>query len=152
MCDDEGVEVSVDFKRPLSIDTKAEVAWQMHQAKKYHEEIGKELDCCGSYVTKLLKFYAEKHNIEWIDGRSLRLQFPHKNRKPGLFKQLVDRVMAMYFKDVPLGEIAVACDVHVATVRKTRNWYFEEQGLPVPNGRTRAGQIKRDRNRDKGSS
>jgi DNA invertase Pin-like site-specific DNA recombinase len=148
-CIDDGVEVSIDFKRPLKTDAKAEIAWQMNQNNKRHAEIAASLGGCSrSYVTKLLKYYAEKHDLKWIDGRSLRLNFPHQNRRPALFKRIVNQVMEMYFRDVPLGKIAVKCDVHFATVRKSRNWYFEQRGLKIPNGRTRAGQIKRKRNRD----
>lgn len=146
-CDDEGVDVSIDFKRPLATDIKAEIAWQLHFDKKRNAEIAMEIGCCSSYVTRLLKIAAEKKGIKWIDGRSLRLNFPPENRQPVLYQRIVDQVMELYFKDVPLGEIAVMCNVHVATVRKARNWYFEQQGLKVPNGRARAGRIKAKRNR-----
>lgn len=148
-CNDNGIEVSIDFKRPLSIDAQAEIAWRMHKEKKRHAEIAEAIGGCSkSYVTRLLKYHAEKHDLEWIDGRSLRLEFPHQNRQPALYKRIVDQVMELYFKDVPLGKIAVICGVHVATVRKSRNWYFEQRKKKVPNGRTRAGRIKRERNRD----
>jgi site-specific DNA recombinase len=145
--DDDGTEISIDFKRPLSIDAKAEIAWQMNHDKKRHEEIGALLKCGGSYVTRLLKYHAKKNGLTWVDGRSLRLEFPHLNRKPALFKRLVEKVMSLFKKDVPLGEIAEECDVHVATVRKSIKWYHEQNKLVVPNGRTRAGRIKRNRNR-----
>lgn len=89
VCNDNGIEVSIDFKRPLSIDSQAEIAWRMHKEKKRHAEIAEVLGGCSkSYVTKLLKYHAEKHDLEWIDGRSLRLDFPHQNRKPAYSKEL----------------------------------------------------------------
>ncbi len=74
-CDNDGIEVSIDYKRPLTTDAKAEIAWQMHKDKKRNAEIAEKLKCCSSYVTKLLKHYAEKNGIKWIDGRSLRFNF-----------------------------------------------------------------------------
>ena len=152
VCDDEGIEISIDFKRPLKTDTKAEIAWQMHKDKKFHAEIAEALGgCCTSYVTKLLKYYADNNGLDWIDGRSLRLDFPHQNRKPALFKQIVNEVMVLYGKDTPIGEIATLCKVHPVTARKSIRWFHEQHTLKVPNGRTRAGRIKEMRNR-RGSS
>jgi hypothetical protein len=34
------------------------------------------------------------------------------------------------------------------TVRSAIRWHYEQRGLRVPDGRTRAGRIKRNRNRD----
>jgi hypothetical protein len=149
VCNNNCIEVSIDFKRPLSIDSQAEIAWRMHKEKKRHAEIAEALGGCSkSYVTKLLKYHAKKHNLEWIDGRSLRSEFPHQNRQPALSKRIVDQVMELYFKDVPLGEIAVICGVDRTTVRKAIRWYYEQRDKRVPDGRTRAGRTKRNRNRD----
>jgi transposase len=120
----------------------------MHQEKKRYAEIAKELKCSSAYVTKLLKYYCEKHGIKWVDGRSLRHDFPHQNRKPGLFKQIADQVVAMYNDtDLTIGEIAKHFGVHPATIKKAIRWWHGERGLPVPNGRTRAGRLRREADR-----
>ncbi|MDZ4818316.1 MAG: recombinase family protein [Planctomycetota bacterium] len=147
VCNDEGVEVTIDFKRPLSIDAKAEIAWQMNQDHKRHAEIAEVLHCCGSYVTRLLKYYAEKYGLKWVDGRSLRLNFPPQTREPALFKRIVDSVMEMYNRDFLEGEIAQQLSVNRTTVKKSVDWYHTEHNLRPENGRTRAGRIKRERNR-----
>lgn len=142
-CDDGGREVSIDFKRPLETDTKAEIAWRLHGEKKRHAEIAKEIGCSGSYITKLLHHYADQHGLEWTDGRGDRRNFPIENRQPALFKQIAEQVMEMFQGKALLAEIAGRFDVHVATIRKAIKWWHEQRGLPVPNGRTRAGRLRR---------
>ncbi|MEX2310439.1 MAG: recombinase family protein [Pirellulales bacterium] len=146
-CDGGVVEVIIDFKRPLKTDVKADIAWAMHLNKKRNAEIAAVLGCCKPYVTKLLKIGAARHGVQWVDGRSNRLNFPAENRKPALFKRIVDEVMGLFENDVLLGEIAKRLDVHVATISKIIRWWHEERGLPVPNGRTRAGRLRLKANR-----
>jgi DNA invertase Pin-like site-specific DNA recombinase len=146
-CTSSPIEVAIDFKRPLKTDEKADIAWTMHIDKKRNAEIADALGCCKAYVAKLLKIGAQRHGAKWIDGRSNRLNFPPGNRQPALHKRIADRVMEMFREDLLLEEIAERCDVHIATIRKAIRWWHEERGLPVPNGRTRAGRLRREANR-----
>jgi hypothetical protein len=152
-CDDDGIEVSIDYKRPLKTDAKAEIAWQLHVDKKSNAEIARELGCCSPYVTKLLKIAAAKNGVEWVDGRSTPLNFPNRYKTPAIFKKIGHAVAALCAKDeLLIEEIAAQFEVHVATVRKAIRWSYELRGLKVPNGRTRAGRIKEKRNQHEGSS
>jgi hypothetical protein len=146
---DDCVEVAIDFKRPLTIDAKAEIAWQMLQNGKRHAVIANALGCVGAYVTRLLKYYTKKHGIPWVDGRKLRRNFPAANRKPACHKEIADHVMELFDKELLYEEIATECGVDVITIRKSVRWWHKEHGLVAPNGRERAGRIQRDRNRSK---
>jgi hypothetical protein len=141
------VDVTIDFKRPLKTDEKADIAWAKHVDEKKNGEIAEVLGCSKPYVTKLLKIGAQRHGANWTDGRSNRLNFPAANRRPAMYKRIADKVMAMYHNNLHIGEIAGHCGVDVVTVRKAIRWWHMERGLQIPNGRTRAARLRLNANR-----
>lgn len=79
-----GIEVAIDLKhpRPLEFEMEADRAWELDQQDILRIDIAKQLGCGKSKITKLLKHAAQKHGVEFVDGRGRRSELQRKSRKP----------------------------------------------------------------------
>lgn len=142
---DDGVEVTVDFRRPSPLDAKAEQAWNWKQEARLkgeelpNTEIAKRLGCGRSMVTKLLKHAAALHGVPYEDGRSCR----PKGRTPWKHLDKVEEVGRMVDEGLLLAEIADRLELDRNDVTRAYNLYREQQGLPPLDGRARRKLLER---------
>jgi hypothetical protein len=136
---DNGVEVTVDFRRPSPFDDNAEKAWNWKQEARLkgeelpYSEIANRLGCGRSMVTKLLKHAAVMHGVLYEDGRSCR----PKNRTPWMHMDKVPEVGRMVDEGLLLAEIADRLKMDRNDVTRAHNLYRKQQGLPPLDGRAR---------------
>lgn len=136
---DDGVEVTIDFRRPSPLDVNAEKAWKLREEAKArgeklsYIELRKQLGCSRSRLTKLLKHAALLHGVPYVDGRSCR----PKNGKPWIHMDKVAEVGRMVEQGLLLTEIAERLKLNRDCVTQLHNLYREQKGLPPLDGRAR---------------
>jgi len=139
--DDDGVEISIEYRDPPAIIQESERAKELYDEDLMNAEIGVQMGCARSRVTKLLKYWFESRGLEMPDGRSRRSMLKKKHMEPPLYQQIADRVMVFYKQGMLLGDIAkkIGCDHN--TITAAVRWWHEQRGLPVPDGRTRRKEL-----------
>lgn len=142
---DEGVEVTVDFRRASPLDEQADAAWRLKEAARLkgeellNIEIAEQLGYSRSRVTKLLKHAAAMRGVPYEDGRHNR----RKNRTPPKFVQKAAEVGRLVDEGLLLVEIADRLGLDSDTVTKAYNRYRKVQGLPPLDGRARRKLLER---------
>lgn len=142
-CDDDAIEVVIDYREPASFDDEAESAWQFYQQDWLNAQIAVELKCSRSKITKLLKYAAAKHGQSLEDGRVRRARLAQKSIEPLKHQKIADEVMRRYDDDELLDDIAIALNEDRNLITAAVRWWHEVRGLPVPDGRTRRKSLKR---------
>ncbi|HUG70808.1 MAG TPA: hypothetical protein VMM76_23870 [Pirellulaceae bacterium] len=101
--EDEVIEITVDYRQPVSFAAEADKVWALYNQEKRQCDIAKQLGCSRSQVTKLLKYAAEQRGEVLEDGRKRRHRLPaDPNAKPlyqriaGEAKRLLDEQLLMY--------------------------------------------------------
>lgn len=133
----DGIEVTIDFRRPSPRDAEAEQAWQLHEQGALHVEIAEQLQCCKAKVTKLLKQAAAQRGVPYEDGRSRRSNLERKHREPPLFERMAPEVGRLADEGWLLAEIGERLKLDRTTLTKAYNKYRKDQGLPPLDGRAR---------------
>lgn len=140
---EEGVEVTVDFRRPSPLDAEANAAWNLREQGLLGVEIGERLGCGKSKVTKLLKHAAALRGVPYEDGRRRRGEAERKNRTPPKYVRLAAQVGRLVDEGLLLTEIADRLELDRNTVTKAYNRYRQDQGLPPLDGRARRKLLER---------
>lgn len=142
---DDGIEVTIDFRRPSPMDADALKAWNWKQEARLrgeelpNTEIAKRLGCGRSMVTKLLKHAAAMNGVPYEDGRRCR----PKNRAAWKHLDKVAEVGRMVDEGLLLAEIADCLELDRNDVTRAYNLYREQQGLPPLDGRARRKLLDR---------
>jgi len=134
---DDGVEVTVDFRRPSPRDAQAEQAWALKAEGLLCVEIASRLNCSKGKVTKLLKHAAQERGVPYEDGRSRRSNLERKHREPPLFERVAPEVGRLVDEGLLLIEVAERLNLDRTTLTKAYNKYRRDQGLPPLDGRAR---------------
>jgi len=130
---DGGVEVTIDYRPPSPLDARADEAWQLRDQGLLNVEIGEQLGCVRSMVTKLLRHAAKMRGVPFEDGRRCR----RKNRTPPMYVRVAPDVGRLVDEGLLLAEIAERLGLDRNTVTKAYNRYRADQGLPPLDGRAR---------------
>ncbi len=75
-------EIVVDFVEPDPRIEASERAKQLYDRGLLHVDIGRELGCGRSNVTRLLKFWHESRGLPMLDGRGRRSGLDRRHREP----------------------------------------------------------------------
>lgn len=134
---DDGVEVTVDFRRPSPRDAEAEQAWALKTEGLLCVEIAARLNCSKGKVTKLLKHAARERGVPYEDGRSRRSNLERKHREPPMFERVAPEVGRLVEEGLLLIEVAERLNLDRTTLTKAYNKYRRDQGLPPLDGRAR---------------
>lgn len=134
---DDGIEVSIDFRQPSSLDARADEAWLLHQQALLNVEIGERLGCSRSMVTKLLKHAAAMRGVPFQDGRRRRGELGRKNRTPPLYVRIAPEVGQLVEQGLLLVEIGTRLKIDLTTLTKAYKRYRADNGLPLLDGRAR---------------
>ena len=130
---DDGVEITIDYRPPSPLDARANEAWQLREQGLLGVEIGEQLGCGKSMVTKLLKHAAAMRRVPYDDGRRCR----RRNCTPPLYVRVAPEVGRLMEEGLLLAEIADRLKLDRNTVTKAYNRYRADQGLPPLDGRAR---------------
>lgn len=134
---DDGVEVTVDLRRPSPRDAELEQVWDLKTQGLLCLEIAQRLNCSKGKVTKLLKQAAQQRGLPYEDGRSRRTNLERKHREPPLFERIAPEVGRLVDAGMLLIEVAERLNLDRTTLTKAYNKYRRDQGLPPLDGRTR---------------
>jgi len=134
-------QIAIDFVDPNPLDAKAAKAKALYDQGILHCEIGRELKCAGSTVTKLLRHAFTLLGQDFPDGRGRRSQLAKKQTEPPLYQRIAEEVFRLSATELLLEEIAERLDVDANTVTRALGYAHETRGLEVPDGRTRRYQL-----------
>lgn len=135
-------EIVIDFREPPAIAALSERAKQLYDEGWMHAQIAKELGCARSRVTAVLRYWFESRGLTMPDGRSRRGTLRQQHLQPPRYQQMAEEVMELWQQGMLLQEIAERCHVDRNTITTAVRWWHQEQGLPVPDGRTRRKDLK----------
>ena len=148
-------QVHVDFRAPDEAEQFAEEAKELaDQPDMLIKDVAEELSrrhgrkIGRNMITNALRHWYASRGLEMPDGRARRATLKRKSVTPGLYEAHVDCIMQMFDEGILLSAIAekVGIDRNSLTAF-VRRWH-EEQGLPVPDGRTRRRILREKALRD----
>jgi predicted transcriptional regulator len=141
--EDEAVEITVDYRQPVSFAADADRAWKLYSEQKRQCDIAEVLGCSHSQVTKLLKYAAKQRGETLEDGRKRRHSLPgDANAKP-LYQRIADEVKRLSDEQLLMHEIATRLRCDISTVTKALAFWHALRGLVVADGRTRRKSLLR---------
>jgi site-specific DNA recombinase len=129
----EGIEVTIDFKRPRKTDSDADKAIQQWLQGRLNREIAESLGSVPSYVTRLVKLGAQRLGTTVEALRSQRKTRPAEPSQMPRYKVISDEVKALWWDDLyPIGTAAKRLGCSTVTVNRAKEWWHESRGLAVP--------------------
>ncbi len=146
--------------REIAVDIRAETIAEKHitRAKELYDSgmlitaIAEELGIERHQVTQALAIWHARNGASPpLDGRSRRALVPQKLLEPPIFQTIADQVKELYDKEFLIEEIAEKVKRTRDTVRAALKFWFESQGLPMPDGRNRRKSLPK-KNRHKCAS
>ena len=142
--DDDGVEVTIDFRRPPVHEQIADQVKALWDEGLMYMQIAERVGWNRNIVAKALAHWHEGRGLPAPDGRK------HVKRlnRPKLAERIADQVMALVDKRMPIKDIAVELGVSRNCVTRAIRMWHERRGLPVPDGRA----LRKLRNRRKRDS
>lgn len=127
--------ITIDFREPSWIDDREEEVWRLYQHDVPQDQIAEMLRLDRSQLTKILKRTAKKHGVELPDGRSRRARLKHNYHS--LYAGLIEQAMELWNQGLLIGQIAERLQVNPATVTKAVEAWHRQNGVPMPDGRSR---------------
>jgi hypothetical protein len=106
VCDDQGAEVTIDFREPSEINGEAERAKELYDKGWMNCRIAAALGCGRNWVTKLLHHWFESRGLEMPDGRKRRQSLPRKQMDAPKYEQLANAAKALW--DEGLADLQIA--------------------------------------------
>jgi hypothetical protein len=141
---DEGIEVVIDYVRPVPYDETAEQALDWYSNGRKNEEIANALGCCRAKVTKLLKYAYAKRGETPPDGRERHRILKQRGAlKQSIQEGIADDVKRMMDDGALLTEISEQLGVGRDTITAAKKCWYRTHGLPAPDGRTRRKELVR---------
>ena len=137
-------EVIIDFVEPDPLLEGAMAARKLYDQRVLNVEIGRQLGCSKSMVTKLLRHSFALEGKEMPDGRERRSTLETKHTVPPLYLQISEQVFELCEEGkLRLGDIADQLGVDRNTVTQAMKFAYESRGLRVPDGRSRRKKLPR---------
>ncbi len=135
-------EISIDIRERSNTEEQEILAWELYEQKKLMIEIKSQLGVSKARATAIIKSAADRRGVEIPDGRSRRTKLETKALVPSISQQKADEIMGLFHQHHLIADIAnqVGLDRNTLT-GVIRRWY-EERGLPTPDGRTRRKSLQ----------
>ncbi|WP_197999419.1 hypothetical protein [Gimesia chilikensis] len=127
----------IEFIQPDKAEQQRESAKRMYDAQEPEFKIAEVLGVSRSWVTKLINEVFELRGEKKPDGRSRRSKLAVKHKEPPPYQAIAERVMKLFRDKKRCDEIPTALEIDRNMVTKFANFWHEQRGLPVPDGRTR---------------
>jgi len=134
---EEGVEVTVDYREPSTIEVRADEAWHLQDQGLLNKEIAERLKCSRNFVAKLLKQAAASRGLPCPDGRRRRDSPVPKRRVPAKYVRMAGEVGKLADEGMHLAEIGRCLKLDRTTLTKSYNLDRQQRGLPPLDGRSR---------------
>lgn len=106
-----------------------------------YERIAEELRCPRSWVAKAMAWWHQLRDLPVPDGRQNRQRLQRPTRP----EELADRAKALWDEALPMQEIAQRLDCNRDTVTAAIRHWFASRHLPIPDGRHRRKELRRER-------
>ncbi|MHB1037331.1 MAG: recombinase family protein [Pirellulales bacterium] len=140
---EDGIEVVIDYVRPMALDEKTERAMALYHEGLPNKQIALELGCSRSGVTQLLDRAFAARGEKRPDGRKRRWTLPRDESSTPAFQRIADQVKELMDAGVLLQEIAERLGCDRDTVTHAKDYWYESRGLTAPDGRSRRKELDR---------
>ena len=132
VCDDQGIEVTIDYREPAEIDGEAEPAKELYDQERMNCQIAAALGCGRNWVTKLLRHWFELRGLEMPDGRKRRKSLRRKQVDAPLYEQLADAAKALCDEGLADVQIAERLGCSPPTAVAAVDHWHAVRGLVMP--------------------
>jgi DNA invertase Pin-like site-specific DNA recombinase len=130
--------IEFDLREPERCELLADEAKQLWDTPLTEKEVALKLDCSRTLVTHALDHWYAVRGLQRPDGRSLRKRLKRDLKAD----KLREPIMQLWHKDEAVTDIAKQLQCCMEVVREVVVEWHQQEGLPVPDGRTRRREIR----------